>query len=330
MKIQPEWADKGDKLRLRDTWCKGKRERILPIRTASQRAVLERGQGAGRDHGTRVADPHREVHPAGQALRVPVPQGRASTARTACGTNTPSGASGNWRGLPARWTGGPKRKDMTPEMRRADYNAPLASEPGVRARARLCGQFILVGRVGKGDHARCERRKITVPVTPDMERALDDPVRAARPATAVACQACCCGTPLAGRRSAWLPEAGSDTARARQGRKTHRTPQRRGAKKRVLEVPGTSWAGSRRQTRRRRRGSAKSRPGKAGRTKWLWTWRACFWTPWCRRSSKNACGSTRGATATSSITPVFWFVTYPVGVGDLSAVDSQAPRRSAV
>ncbi len=39
MKIRPEWSDRGNKLVLRDSWCKGKRERVLLIRTASQRAV---------------------------------------------------------------------------------------------------------------------------------------------------------------------------------------------------------------------------------------------------------------------------------------------------
>ena len=75
MKIQPDWADKGDRLRLRDTWCKGKRARVLPIRTASQTGRPRRSQGACRDHGKRVADPHREVRAAGEAIRVPVPQG---------------------------------------------------------------------------------------------------------------------------------------------------------------------------------------------------------------------------------------------------------------
>ena len=40
MKTRPEWAGQGGHLKLKGSWCKGKRERVLPIRTESQRAVL--------------------------------------------------------------------------------------------------------------------------------------------------------------------------------------------------------------------------------------------------------------------------------------------------
>jgi integrase len=41
LKIQPRWADRGDHLQLKASWTKGGRERIVPIRTAQQRALLE-------------------------------------------------------------------------------------------------------------------------------------------------------------------------------------------------------------------------------------------------------------------------------------------------
>ena len=41
MKIQPEWSDQGDKLVLEASWCKGRRERDVPIRTEAQRAALD-------------------------------------------------------------------------------------------------------------------------------------------------------------------------------------------------------------------------------------------------------------------------------------------------
>jgi site-specific recombinase XerC len=41
IKIIPAWADRGDVLRLKDTWTKGGRYRELPIATAAQRAVLD-------------------------------------------------------------------------------------------------------------------------------------------------------------------------------------------------------------------------------------------------------------------------------------------------
>ncbi len=49
IKIIPSWADRGDRLALRDTWTKGGRARSVPIRTAAQRAVLDAAKAlAGR------------------------------------------------------------------------------------------------------------------------------------------------------------------------------------------------------------------------------------------------------------------------------------------
>jgi site-specific recombinase XerC len=41
IKVRPEWADRGDKLVLKDTWTKGGREREIPIRNEEQRRVLD-------------------------------------------------------------------------------------------------------------------------------------------------------------------------------------------------------------------------------------------------------------------------------------------------
>jgi len=41
IKIQPEWADLDDKLRLKDSWTKGGKYREIPTTTADQRAALE-------------------------------------------------------------------------------------------------------------------------------------------------------------------------------------------------------------------------------------------------------------------------------------------------
>ena len=40
LKIRPSWADRGDRLVLRDSWTKGGRAREIPIRTAAQRTLL--------------------------------------------------------------------------------------------------------------------------------------------------------------------------------------------------------------------------------------------------------------------------------------------------
>ncbi len=41
MKFQPSYADKGDCLVLKGSWCKGGRERTIPIRTTEQRTLLD-------------------------------------------------------------------------------------------------------------------------------------------------------------------------------------------------------------------------------------------------------------------------------------------------
>lgn len=50
IKIRPEWADRGDRLVLKDAWTKGGREREIPIRNSAQRELLEEAKqfaGAG-------------------------------------------------------------------------------------------------------------------------------------------------------------------------------------------------------------------------------------------------------------------------------------------
>ena len=49
IKIRPEWADRGDRLVLKDTWTKGGRPREIPIRTEAQRQILNEAKAlAGR------------------------------------------------------------------------------------------------------------------------------------------------------------------------------------------------------------------------------------------------------------------------------------------
>src|SRR5213079_2374161 len=41
IKIEVAWADRGDRLVLRDSWTKGGREREIPIRTLEQRQLVD-------------------------------------------------------------------------------------------------------------------------------------------------------------------------------------------------------------------------------------------------------------------------------------------------
>jgi len=53
MKIQPKWADRGDKLVLKASWTKGGRPREVPIRTLAQRAILDAAK-AFAGHGSLI------------------------------------------------------------------------------------------------------------------------------------------------------------------------------------------------------------------------------------------------------------------------------------
>jgi site-specific recombinase XerC len=44
IKLRPHQADHGDTLVLQGSWCKGGRERVIPLRTAAQRDVLDRAK----------------------------------------------------------------------------------------------------------------------------------------------------------------------------------------------------------------------------------------------------------------------------------------------
>ena len=122
MKIQPKWADRGSKLVLRDTWCKGKRQRVLVIRTASQRAVLNEAKALAATTEQESLIPTRKY--VQQVKRFEYQCRKA-------GINGSHGlrheyAQRRFRelaGFACPLAGGPKRVDMTPEMRRADHDA---------------------------------------------------------------------------------------------------------------------------------------------------------------------------------------------------------------
>jgi hypothetical protein len=44
IKIVPKWADRGDRLVLKDSWCKGGRQREIPIHTLEQRQILDQAK----------------------------------------------------------------------------------------------------------------------------------------------------------------------------------------------------------------------------------------------------------------------------------------------
>lgn len=124
IKIIPAWADRGDRLVLAATWCKGGRQREVPIRTEAQRAVLDEAKALGgtTERGSLIPT----VKYVQQVNRFDYQARKA-------GLNGTHGLRHEYAqrrfqelaGFACPLAGGPMRKDMTPDMRRADYEARL-------------------------------------------------------------------------------------------------------------------------------------------------------------------------------------------------------------
>ncbi|MEW8394293.1 MAG: phage integrase N-terminal domain-containing protein [Candidatus Thiodiazotropha sp.] len=122
MKIQPMMADQGDHLLLKGSWTKGGRERIVPIRTETQREVLNRARRLA-GHGSLIPSNRKYVH------QMRVYEGNTRRAglhhmhglRHAYAQNRYEELTG-WV-CPA--AGGPVSKDLTSERREIDHDARL-------------------------------------------------------------------------------------------------------------------------------------------------------------------------------------------------------------
>lgn len=122
IKFIPHFADEGDQLRLKASWTKGGKERVIPIRTDQQREVLDRAHRlAGRGSLIPSAKNYR------QQLRVY----EAETARA--GLSKMHGlrhayAQARYQHLTG-WAcpaaGGPTANQLSAEQRKQDYQARL-------------------------------------------------------------------------------------------------------------------------------------------------------------------------------------------------------------
>jgi hypothetical protein len=122
IKIRPHWADQGNALRLKDSWTKGGRERVVPIGTDAQRAVLNEAKKLA-DGGSLI--------PEGSTYKDQLRTFRAECKRV--GINGVHGLrhryaqerylqKTKWE-CPAR--GGPTAKQLKPEQRSIDQRARL-------------------------------------------------------------------------------------------------------------------------------------------------------------------------------------------------------------
>ena len=120
LKFQPRLADKGDHLVLKASWCKGGRERIVPVRTAEQRRVLDQAhQVAGR--GSMIPSERRYI----QQLKLYERQTAAAGLHKLHGLRH-AYAQARYKeltGWAAPAAGGPSSRDLSPEQKRIDRAA---------------------------------------------------------------------------------------------------------------------------------------------------------------------------------------------------------------
>lgn len=122
IKIRPEWADRGDKLVLKDTWTKGGRAREIPIRNEEQRRVLDEAKRfAGR--GSLIPAEQRYVE---QLRRFEYQCARAGSHRVH--GHRHHYAQTRYReitGWAAPAVGGPRSKELTVGQKAIDHEARL-------------------------------------------------------------------------------------------------------------------------------------------------------------------------------------------------------------
>jgi len=122
IKIQPAWADRGDKLLLKSSWTKGGCQREIPVRNEDQRNVLnEATQVAGRG----------SLIPAGKSYAEQLRRFEDQCSNAAIRhTHGHRHAYAQTRYLElAGWAapaaGGPRSKELTAEQRKSDHEARI-------------------------------------------------------------------------------------------------------------------------------------------------------------------------------------------------------------
>ena len=140
--IRAEWADRGDRIVLLDSWAKGKREREIPIRNAEQRQVLDEVKNfAGK--GSLIPKPMRYIDQLhrfkAQCKKVGIHHVhglRHHYAQVRYAELT------GWA-CPAQ--GGPRSKQLTPEQKIIDHEARMTITQEL-GHGRLSVVAIYVGR----------------------------------------------------------------------------------------------------------------------------------------------------------------------------------------
>ena len=140
LKIRPEWADRGDRITLKDSWTKGGRGRDVPIWNESQRQTLDdakrlAGRGSLIPAGmTYVEQLRRFEHHTAQAGIHGVHGHRHQYAQDRYRALT---------GWAAPAAGGPHARELTASQRERDHaaRATISSELG-HSRVQICGVYL--------------------------------------------------------------------------------------------------------------------------------------------------------------------------------------------
>ncbi len=122
IKIQPAWADLGDRLRLKDSWTKGGKYREIPIVSEGQRRALDdakalAGNGSLIPQGRRYKDQLERFK--SQCAKAGITHVHGQRHRYA---QLRYEALAGWK---APTCGGPTSKQLTPEQRRRDREVRL-------------------------------------------------------------------------------------------------------------------------------------------------------------------------------------------------------------
>jgi site-specific recombinase XerD len=124
LKIKPHLADKGNRLELLPTWCKGGRSRIIPIRTDEQRLWLEKAKETAGKFGDTLIPKHKKYI---QHRRTYEQQVWRAGLRNLHGLRH-AYAQRRYKELTDRdapINGGLKSRELTPEQKQKDFEARM-------------------------------------------------------------------------------------------------------------------------------------------------------------------------------------------------------------
>lgn len=124
LKIKPHLADKGEKLELLPSWCKGGRGRIIPIRTEEQHYWLEQAKNIAGKFGNSLIPPEKNYI---QHRYVYDKQVTRAGLRNLHGLRH-AYAQQRYKeltGWDAPINGGPRSSELTPQQKEIDYRARM-------------------------------------------------------------------------------------------------------------------------------------------------------------------------------------------------------------